>query len=150
MLVGGFMWDRDVPATITHWQCQTTIDTAVSTGGGGATQVTTHLAQDADQGDTDIYLYWVLSGTAQSWVTLTVELRGAAWNEDGTAACPDLPTCRLVWTTACDTSVAAVTVQRAGALRTVSVVACEDTDGNAICDSSERQVRYDAKVTSRP
>ncbi len=149
LMVGGFMWDADLAAaSIAQGTCQTTIDTVASTGGGG--RVTTHLAQEADQGDTDVDIWWSVSAVAQSWVALVVELRGAAWNQDGTAACPDLPNCRLVWTTACDTSVVAVTVRGGGGLRTVSVIACQDTDGNAICDSGERQVRYDAKVTSRP
>jgi prepilin-type N-terminal cleavage/methylation domain-containing protein len=65
----------------------------------------------------------------------------------GSAACPDLPQCRLVWTTAIESSSA---VQGVGSLVDVSVTACVDANGNGACDAGEAQVRYDAKVTSRP
>jgi prepilin-type N-terminal cleavage/methylation domain-containing protein len=65
----------------------------------------------------------------------------------GSAACPDLPQCRLVWTTAIESSSA---VQGVGSLVDVSVTACVDANGNGVCDAGEAQVRYDAKVTSRP
>ncbi len=65
----------------------------------------------------------------------------------GTEACTDLPTCRLTWTIATELSSAVTGV---GQLKTLSVVACQDANGNAACDSGERQVRYDAKITSRP
>jgi prepilin-type N-terminal cleavage/methylation domain-containing protein len=65
----------------------------------------------------------------------------------GSAACPDLPQCRLVWTIAIEASSA---VQGVGSLVDVSVTACVDANGNGVCDAGEAQVRYDAKVTSRP
>jgi prepilin-type N-terminal cleavage/methylation domain-containing protein len=65
----------------------------------------------------------------------------------GSAACPDLPQCRLVWTIAIEASSA---VQGVGSLVDVSVIACVDANGNSVCDAGEAQVRYDAKVTSRP
>lgn len=65
----------------------------------------------------------------------------------GSAACADLPQCRLVWTITTEASSA---TQGVGSLVDVSVTACVDADGNGICDAGEAQVRYDAKVTSRP
>jgi len=63
----------------------------------------------------------------------------------GTAACTDVPNCLLVWTI---TTEASSTL--GGWLNDISVVACQDTDLNNICEAGESQVRYDAKVTSRP
>jgi prepilin-type N-terminal cleavage/methylation domain-containing protein len=65
----------------------------------------------------------------------------------GSAACSDLPQCLVVWTVTTEASSAA---QGVGSLVDVSVTACADTDGNSVCDAGETQVRYDAKVTSRP
>jgi prepilin-type N-terminal cleavage/methylation domain-containing protein len=65
----------------------------------------------------------------------------------GSSACPDLPQCRLVWTITTESSSAA---QGVGSLVDVSVTACVDANGNGLCDAGEAQVRYDAKVTSRP
>jgi prepilin-type N-terminal cleavage/methylation domain-containing protein len=76
--------------------------------------------------------------------TLRGSIGGAA---SGSAACPDLPQCRLVWTIAVEASSAA---QGVGSLVDVSVTACVDANGNGSCDAGEDQVRYDAKVTSRP
>ncbi len=63
----------------------------------------------------------------------------------GTAACTDVPNCLLVWTI---TTEASSTL--GGWLNDVSVVACQDTDLNNICEAGEPQVRYDTKGTSRP
>ncbi len=71
-------------------------------------------------------------------------ITGAA---SGSAACPDLPGCRLVWTIATEATSATPGV---GRLVDLSVIACVDTDGNGLCDPGETQVRQDAKVTSRP
>jgi prepilin-type N-terminal cleavage/methylation domain-containing protein len=76
--------------------------------------------------------------------TLRGNITGAA---SGSAACPDLPGCRLVWTI---TTEAASATPGVGRLVDLSVIACVDTDGNGLCDPGETQVRQDAKVTSRP
>lgn len=65
----------------------------------------------------------------------------------GAAACADLPACLVQWTVATEASSATPGV---GQLVDVSVTACVDQDGNGACDAGEPQVRYDAKVTSRP
>ena len=65
----------------------------------------------------------------------------------GAEACTDLPNCRLTWTITTELSSAVTGV---GQLKTLGVVACQDTNANTACDTGERQVRYDAKVTSRP
>ncbi|MGH2405217.1 MAG: type IV pilus modification PilV family protein [bacterium] len=65
----------------------------------------------------------------------------------GTETCTDWPNCRLRWTISTEFSSATAGV---GRLKTLNVVACEDRDGNTTCDSGERQVRYDTKITSRP
>ncbi len=65
----------------------------------------------------------------------------------GAAGCADLPACLVQWTVATETS---STTPGVGALVDVAVIACLDRDGNGICDAGEPQVRYDAKVTSRP
>ncbi len=65
----------------------------------------------------------------------------------GTAACSDLPRCLLMWTVTTETS---TTTQGVGALVDVSVTACVDQNGNGACDAGGPQIRYDAKVTSRP
>lgn len=76
--------------------------------------------------------------------TLRGNITGAA---SGSATCPDLQGCLLVWTIATEASSATSGV---GRLVDVSVVACADTNGNGACDPGETQVRQDAKVTSRP
>lgn len=76
--------------------------------------------------------------------TLRGNIGGAT---SGSAACPDLPRCLAVWTITTEASSAAPGV---GSLVDVSVTVCVDTNGNGICDAGETQVRYDAKVTSRP
>ncbi len=63
----------------------------------------------------------------------------------GTAACTDVPNCLLVWTITTEAS-----SSLGGWRNSVSVVACQDTDLNNICEAGEPQVRYDTKVTSRP
>ncbi len=65
----------------------------------------------------------------------------------GSAACSDLPRCLLVWTVTTETS---STAHGVGALVDVSVTACVDQNGNGACDPGEPQIRYDAKLTSRP
>ena len=66
---------------------------------------------------------------------------------DGTEACTDLPNCRLTWTITTELS---STVTGVGKLKTLNVFACQDNNANSACDAGERQVRYDAKITSRP
>ena len=65
----------------------------------------------------------------------------------GAESCADLSGCRLEWTITTEASSAAPGV---GALVTVEVVACRDTDASGACDPAEDQVRYATKVTSRP
>lgn len=88
-------------------------------------------------------------GTAASrqMETLIVQLRGLEPVASGSAACPDLPNCRLQWTVATEGS---NTLAGVGLLRTVGVVGCLDADASATCGAAEIQVRFDAKVTTRP
>ena len=65
----------------------------------------------------------------------------------GSATCTDLPKCLVVWTVTTELSSA---TQGVGSLVDVTVTACVDSNGNSACDATESQVRYDAKVTSRP
>ena len=65
----------------------------------------------------------------------------------GTETCSDLPTCRLAWTIATELSSGTTGV---GSLKTVALIACQDGDSNGVCDAAENQMRFDAKVTSRP
>lgn len=65
----------------------------------------------------------------------------------GSEACTDMPNCRLEWTVATELSSGVTGV---GWLRTVAVTACQDSNGNASCESGEEQVRFNTKVTSRP
>jgi len=65
----------------------------------------------------------------------------------GGEACSALPSCWVAWTVAAEASSAA---QGVGSLKTVSVTACVDRNGNSACETSEQPVQYDAKVTSRP
>ncbi len=76
--------------------------------------------------------------------TLRGGITGAA---SGSATCPDLPGCLVVWTITTEASSATLGV---GSLVDISVSACVDTDGNGLCDPGETTVRQDAKVTSRP
>ncbi len=78
---------------------------------------------------------------------LTTPGGGAAAAASGTAACADVPSCLLVWTIATDPAQSGTI---GGWLQDVTVVACQDTNGNNVCDAGEPQVRYDAKITSRP
>jgi type II secretory pathway pseudopilin PulG len=72
------------------------------------------------------------------------DIAGAA---SGAENCPDFPGCRLSWTIATEVSSA---VSGVGELKTVNLQGCADANGNLACDSGEVQVRFDAKVTSRP
>ena len=76
-------------------------------------------------------------------------LRGQAAVADpnGSATCTDLPNCFLTWTTTVELS---STTGGVGSLKTLNVTACEDANANSVCDAGERQVRYDAKITTRP
>jgi Tfp pilus assembly protein PilV len=75
---------------------------------------------------------------------LRADINGAT---SGAAPCTDVPSCRIEWTIATEASSG---TQGVGSLKTVSVTACVDANGNSVCDASEHPVRYDAKVTSRP
>lgn len=80
--------------------------------------------------------------------TIITSLRGSISSvASGGAACADLPACLVQWTIATE---AASTTSGVGQLIDVTVIACVDSDGNGACDAGETQVRYDAKVTSRP
>lgn len=147
MMVGGFLY-AGTDLIIGQGTGQTAIATDTTAGGAGA-NTSTHLARETNQGDTGIDMDWAISGvTASKWVALTVELRGGPTVADpnGSATCTDLPSCLLVWTT----SELSSTTQGVGSLKTLNVVACQDTNGNSACDTGERQVRYDAKLTTRP
>ncbi len=89
-------------------------------------------------------LSYAAIGKAEEIITL-MRPSGSTASPSGTAACTAVPNCLLVWTT---TTEASSTL--GGWLKDVSVVACQDQDLNNICEASEPQVRYDAKVTSRP
>ncbi len=65
----------------------------------------------------------------------------------GAEVCTDVANCRVEWTIATELSSG---TQNVGLLRTIAIVACRDTNANSVCDSTEDQVRYDTKVTSRP
>jgi len=65
----------------------------------------------------------------------------------GSAVCTDLSQCLLVWTVTTEASSA---TQGVGSLVDVAVTACVDANANSACDATESQVRFDAKVTSRP
>ncbi len=144
MMVGGFFFESP-GLTITQGGGQAAIDTAETTG---ATRISTHLAQEINQGDTGTIMDWTVNATA-TWVALAAELRGTVpvGATTGTATCTDLPNCLLVWTITTELS---STVLAVGTLQTLNVVACQDTNGNSACDAGERQVRYDAKITSHP
>ncbi len=80
--------------------------------------------------------------------TIITSLRGNISSvASGAATCADLPACLVQWTIAAEATSAA---QGVGQLIDVTVVACVDSNGNSVCDTAEPQVRYDAKVTSRP
>jgi prepilin-type N-terminal cleavage/methylation domain-containing protein len=65
----------------------------------------------------------------------------------GSQVCSDVPNCRVQWTIATEQSSA---VNGVGSLKTIATIACRDVNANGTCDSTEDQVRYDTKVTSRP
>ncbi len=144
-MVGGWYLNVNLPATITQGAGQTVIGSVATTG---SNRTSTHLARETTMGSAGTDLTWTNS-TSQNWVSLATELRGiiTVGSTSGNAVCSDLPNCRLVWTTATEAS---STTEGVGRLSTVNVVACQDTNGNSACDAGERQVRYDAKVTSRP
>ncbi len=87
------------------------------------------------------------TAAARQLETLIVQLRGSAAVASGSAACPDLPNCRLEWTVATESSSTSAGV---GLLRTVGVVGCFDADASASCGAGEVQVQFNAKVTTRP
>jgi len=107
----------------------------------------------------EIWLEAVTASTAHT-VTLRVEgstlevpsqfttsAPGASPPMSGASACTGLPNCRLVWTVATEASSATSGVGRRD---TLSVVACRDANANNRCNTGELQVRYDAKITTRP
>ncbi|MGH2372412.1 MAG: type IV pilus modification PilV family protein [bacterium] len=144
-MIGGFYWNAAAP-TITQGGGQTSIGTV---GTSGTSITSTHLARETTEGAAGIDLTWTNSGGAQNWVAIAAELRStiAVGLPNGSATCTDLPNCLLVWTTTTELSSA---TEGIGTLSTLNVVACQDTNGNSACDAVERQVRYDAKVTTRP
>lgn len=80
--------------------------------------------------------------------SITTTLRNSITSvSSGSATCSDLPECLVVWTV---TTEASSTTLGVGRLVDVAVTACVDANQNGLCDSGENQVRYDAKVTSRP
>jgi len=80
--------------------------------------------------------------------TIITNLRGNISSvASGGATCADLPACLVQWTIATEATSATSGV---GQLIDVTVVACVDSNSNSMCDAGEPQVRYDAKVTSRP
>ncbi len=113
-------WDRQ----------QTPVSGAGSTEAGAASVTMSWTNTRADR--------WAISAAS-------IKAAGAAAATSGTAACTDVPNCRLVWTIATELSSAVP-----GTLKTVNVLACQDDNGNSACDGGERTVRYDTKVTSRP
>lgn len=149
MMVGGFFYETP-GITITQGGGQTAIGTGQTTG---SQAISTHLARETNQGDAGIDMTWTVDG-GNSWVSLAIELRGqaAAADPNGSATCSDLPNCLLVWTTALDPAISPnpSTTSGVGSLKTLNVTACEDTNANSACDAGERQVRYDAKITTRP
>ncbi len=149
LMVGGFLWDFG-SGTITQVGSHTAIGTVATSGGGNPNNILTHLAQETTPGSTGVSMAWSVSGASRAWVALAAELRGAAVvaSPNGSAPCPtDLTACLLVWTTTTQYSGGA---QGVGVLSILTVVACEDANGNNACDTGERQARYDTKVTSRP
>jgi len=79
--------------------------------------------------------------------TITALRNNIAGVASGSAVCADLPQCLVVSTVTTEASSA---TQGVGSLVDVTVTACVDSNGNSACDATESQVRYDAKVTSRP
>lgn len=65
----------------------------------------------------------------------------------GAEVCTDFPNCRDQWTITTDLSSGTSGV---GVLKSITVIACQDSNANGSCDSTEDQVRYDTRVTSRP
>lgn len=141
LLVGGFAF-RTATLTVTEGAGQTPILSEVTSG------VATHMSRETSAGSAGGNLSWTVQFQSNDWVALVTELRGvggAAGSTSGSAACTDLPTCRLVWSTTTEQSSATPGV---GRLDQVNVVACQSP--NATCDPGEPQVRYDTKVTTRP
>ncbi len=95
---------------------------------------------------TDVVLSAAAIRKTEEIITL-LRVRGTSVTPTGTATCADLPNCLLVWTATTELS---GSVTGVGWLQDVTVTACQDTNGNNMCDPGERQVRYDTKVTSRP
>lgn len=105
-------------------------------------------AGSTEPGAASVTMSWTNS-VSNEWAISAASIKAAGGGgvASGTAACTDLPNCRLVWTIATELSSGTPGV---GSLQTVQVVACQDTNGNSACDAGEKQVRYDAKVTTRP
>jgi len=99
-----------------------------------------------DQSDETIALLNTVA-VRQMESTITALRNNIGGVASGSATCSDLPQCLVVWTVATESSSA---TQGVGSLVDVTVVACADSDSNGVCDAGEIQVRYDAKVTSRP
>lgn len=103
------------------------------------------LLEDDQTDDVTLQLSTVAVRQMESLInTLRGDVAGA---QSGSASCPDVPACLVVWTITTEASSGAPGV---GALVDISVIACADTNGNGVCDPGETQVEEDAKVTSRP
>lgn len=142
LLVGAYTFDDEF-LTTTDGTCQTPI--RESEQQNASTQMSRETSLCSAGND----MNWTVHET-DTWVAIIVELisaGGSVGNPSGTEACPDLPNCLLVWSTTTELSSATAGV---GRLDQVNVVACQDTNASNTCDAGERQVRYDAKVTSRP
>jgi Tfp pilus assembly protein PilV len=108
-------------------------------------QLSSGLLQKNQQDETTMRLGAVAVRQMESIVT---SLRGNISSvTTGAAGCSDLPQCLAQWTVATEASSG---TQGVGQLVDVTVIACVDENGNGACDPGEPQVRYDAKVTSRP
>ena len=103
------------------------------------------LVQKNQQDETTMRLGTVVVRQMESILT---NLRGSITSvSSGSASCSDLPACLVQWTIATEASSA---TQGVGQLVDVTAIACVDSNSNGVCDAGETQVRYDAKVTSRP
>jgi Tfp pilus assembly protein PilV len=146
--------------TVTSAAGELVVDTATSfeggtwTAGAGQTewwdrqQNPVSGAGSTEAGAASVTMSWT-NTLNNEWAisAASIKAAGGAAVGSGTAACTDLPNCRLVWTITTELSSATSGV---GTLKTVQVVACQDDNGNSACDGGERRVRYDAKITSRP
>ena len=94
----------------------------------------------------DMILSFAAIRKAEEVISL-MRVRGTSVSPSGTATCPDLPNCLLVWTT---TTEASSSTSGVGWLKDVTVVACKDLNSDNSCDPGEPQVLYATKVTSRP